>query len=294
MNTETLRLSATDGYTLSATHFPASEGAVRLVVAGATGVPQGFYRRMAAFLSDQGHPVVTFDYRGIGRSRNGKLRGFQATFTDWAQLDLEAVLNWSLERGPTVVVGHSFGGQAFGFLRRSNETRGLYAFGLGTGWHGHMPLWEQFRALALWNVLGPVTTRTLGYLPARYFGLGEDLPLGVYQQWKRWCQYPRYFLDDAEFAFKERFMAVHVPIVAVSAVDDALAPPVSRDVLLTGYQNAPITRIDVALNAGPLGHMGYFRSGPGERLWEALLKWLRTRGTHAENAPTPPGKTPHP
>ena len=59
---------------------------------------------------------------------------------------------------------------------------------------------EQLRVLAMWRVVGPAIISWQGYLAWRRLGLGEDLPLGVYRQWRRWCRFPRYFLDDPAMA----------------------------------------------------------------------------------------------
>lgn len=268
-------IATQDGYSLSALYYAAEKPMpFQLLMAGATGVPQLFYRKFATFVAERGHSVLTFDFRGIGKSKQGPLTDFDATFTDWATLDLEAALAWALQRGPTVVVGHSFGGHAFGFLAQANQTRGLYTFGTGAGWHGYMPFGERLKARMLWSVLGPITTRRTGYLPSRRLGLGEDLPIGVYRQWKKWCGHPKYFFGDPEFAFHERFASVRVPIVAVSSTDDPWAPPRSRDVFMAGYKQACYTPIDIHPGQEPIGHMGYFRSGPGEPLWQELVDWL--------------------
>ena len=270
-------IQTADNYSLSALHYESKESCtIRVLVAGATGVPQLFYRKLAMFLADRGHSVLTFDFRGVGKSKQSSLKGFDASFIDWATIDLAAALAWSLERGRTLVVGHSFGGHAFGFLEQANETCGLYTFGTGAGWHGYMPLFDNLRARLLWNVLGPISTTWTGYLPSKRLGLGEDLPLGVYRQWKTWCSHPKYFFGDPEFKHEEQFASVRVPIVAVSSLDDPWAPPVSRDAFMAGYPQAPYTPIDV-VPSEPIGHMGYFRSGPGEPLWQDLASWLANR-----------------
>jgi predicted alpha/beta hydrolase len=48
----------------------------------------------------------------------------------------------------------------------------------------------------MWRVVAPALVRWKGYLPWSLLGMGEDLPLGVYRQWRRWCGYPHYFFDD--------------------------------------------------------------------------------------------------
>jgi predicted alpha/beta hydrolase len=276
-------LAARDDYPLGVTLYGALESSkhTRLVLmAGATGVPQGFYRRFAEFLAARGHAVLTLDYRGIGRSKHGSLRGFQADYLDWAGKDLSAVLSWAVERARTFVVGHSFGGHAFGLLPDANATAGLWTFGTGAGWHGHMPLREQPKVLAMWNLLGPAATGVFGYLPSRYFGLGEDLPLGVYRQWKRWCRYPRYFFDDAQAPVRAPFDAVTVPVRGTNSLDDAWAPPASARAFLEGYRNAKLSLEELApraLGLRGIGHMGYFRPPAGAQLWPRVADWVEGR-----------------
>ncbi|UUZ49573.1 hypothetical protein LP420_04710 [Massilia sp. B-10] len=40
--------------------------------------------------------------------------------------------------------------------------------------------------------------RLKGYLAWSWLGMGEDLPVDVYRQWKHWCSFPRYFFQDPE------------------------------------------------------------------------------------------------
>jgi len=104
--------SARDGYTLAATVFTppqAPRGAV--LINAATAVPRKIYRGFAASLAEQGHTVLTYDYRGIGGSRPASLRGFNARMRDWAALDVAAAIDhmrsvWP--KLPLAVVGHSF------------------------------------------------------------------------------------------------------------------------------------------------------------------------------------------
>jgi predicted alpha/beta hydrolase len=108
--------------------------------------------------------------------------------------------------------------------------------------------------------------------------MGEDLPLNVYRQWKHWCRYPRYFFDDPAMALLgERFARVRTPIVAANALDDAWAPPRSRDAFMAAYRNAGWQGVDIdpqRAGLGPVGHMGYFR--PAARpLWDGVLDWFR-------------------
>ena len=82
MNTpEALTLTTRDGYALQALRYPAT-GPLRghLVVAGATGVPQLFYKNFALFAAQHGYTTLTVDYRGIGLSKPAELRGFEMDY----------------------------------------------------------------------------------------------------------------------------------------------------------------------------------------------------------------------
>ncbi len=109
---------AADGHELAVTRFPA-EGAAwaTVLIAGAMGIRQAFYEPLARFLAENGLHVLTFDYRGMGASRKAGLRGFEATVTDWAEGDLDAMLREARAMGPGLpafAIGHSLGGQLFG------------------------------------------------------------------------------------------------------------------------------------------------------------------------------------
>lgn len=280
-------LMAADGYRLAAMIYApqlrqsmseVAQETVKghIVVASATGVPQGFYRRFAEYASQRGFKVLTFDYRGIGQSNYASLKGFSASFLDWAQLDLAAAVDAMSEADiPLFMVGHSFGGQALGLLPNHHKVARLYTFATGAGWHGWMPLSEQIKVFFMWRLVGPLLTRWKGYLHWQQLGMGEDLPLEVYRQWKRWCRFPHYFFDDPVMhGIAEQFAAVTTPIVAANALDDLWAPPNSRDAFLRGYQNAKQVVIDLdPRDTGPLGHMGYFRAH-ALPLWSNVLDWF--------------------
>jgi predicted alpha/beta hydrolase len=272
-----------DGFEIALTHFipqtrkretPAPQ---LVLIAGATGVPQQFYRRFATALAEQGYQSITMDYRGIGLSRTtSSLRGFQADFMDWAEQDVPAVLDWMLSRGQVSVVGHSFGGHAFGLLDRANETKGIYSFATGAGWSGYMPFAERLRVEFLWKLMGPVTTGVLGYMPGKAIG-GEDLPLGVYRQWRKWCANPKYWFDDPSFERREKFSKVVVPVAFSNSKDDLWALPASAAAFQSGYTSAQTELISYApqeFGLKAIGHMGYFRSLVGNVLWPKVFDWL--------------------
>lgn len=277
---ETLTLQTQDGYAICAQRYVAT-GPLRghLIVAGATGVPQRFYRAFASFAAAQGYTTLTLDYRGIGLSKPATLRGFRMQYLDWARQDLRAAVDaMASDSVPLFMVGHSFGGHAFGLLPNHRRVARFYTFATGAGWHGWMPALEQCKVQLMWRILGPVMTWWKGYLPWSKLGMGEDLPLGVYRDWKHWCSYPRYFFDDPTLShqLQSLFDTVSTPIVAANATDDLWAPPASRDAFMAAYRHTHLQALDIdpkGRGMRAIGHMGYFRR-QAQPLWEDALRWF--------------------
>jgi predicted alpha/beta hydrolase len=274
---EALTLTTADGYKIAALTY-ASQVAVKghLVVAGATGVPQGFYRRFAEYASAQGFTTLTLDYRGIGLSKPATLKGFRMDYLDWARQDIAAAVeSMTSPDMPLFMVGHSYGGHAFGLLPNHHRVTRFYAFATGAGWHGWMPPLERIKVQLMWNIIGPVLTRWKGYLAWSKLGMGEDLPLGVFHQWRHWCRYPRYFFEDPAMPqLSAMFAQVRTPIIAVNALDDLWAPPKSRNAFMQAYSSAQVVMQDIDPKiSGPIGHMGYFRPA-AKPLWDKVFSWF--------------------
>ncbi len=279
--TETpMKLAARDGFQLALSHF-LPEGKARGVVLmlGATGVQRRFYRRFAELLAEQGLETVTVDYRGIGDSRPSTLAGFPCTYADWFDLDVPTAFDFARSRGPVVVVGHSFGGHAFGRLPSPNDALGLVTVGSGAAWSGYMTPGERLRAEFFWKVVGPLAVSVAGYVPGKVWG-GEDLPLGVYRDWRRWSQFPNYFFDDATLDLKRVFARVTVPVLGLTARDDAWIPPKSMEVFLSHYSNAPLTLETLEprdWGVRSIGHMGPFRRDGLPKVFPRLLRFIDER-----------------
>lgn len=277
-----LTLQAQDGFPLQALFFPAvGQRKGRLIVAGATGVKQRFYSRFASFAAEQGMDVWTLDYRGIGLSRPQRLAELKMNYLDWARLDLAALLDHVLAQGegPVWMVGHSYGGHAFGLLPGHDQVQRFATFATGAGWHGWMPPLERLSVLFMWHVLGPLIVRRKGYLAWSLLGMGEDLPRDVFVQWRHWCRWPRYFFDDPAMPeVSAQFARVQTPILAINATDDKWAPPASRDAFMSGYSQAPMQAMTIeprSLGMSGIGHMDYFRP-QARALWQQTLDWLET------------------
>ena len=186
-----LSIATEDGYDLAATLWTTPQARGLALIAPATGVPHGFYRRFARHLNAAGLDALSFDWRGMSASRPPRgMRDPGLTMWNWGTRDLASAISEGerLAAGrPLVFVGHSFGGQALGLAANAERVQRALFVGAQHGWMGHWP-WQQRALLAfLWKVGLPATTRLTGRFPAALFGMGEPLPRDVALQWADWC-----------------------------------------------------------------------------------------------------------
>lgn len=219
--------------------------------------------------------MLTFDYRGVAQSAPKRLKGFKMSYLDWGTLDLAAAIDFLAQDPiPLFMVGHSYGGQALGLAPNHAKVTAMYCFGTGAGWHGYMPFKEKMKVQVIWNIIFPPMVAVTGYLPWSKLNMGADLPIGVYQQWRKWCKNPTYFFADPEqHALIAQYAQVKTPIYAVSALDDDWALPNSRHAFMQHYSNAPMQFINISASdygLKEIGHMGYFRKG-SEKIWNEIL-----------------------
>jgi predicted alpha/beta hydrolase len=276
---EPARIPATDGFPIPATLFtPAGESPERVVlVAPATGVRRRLYDAFARSLAARGMGVVTWDWRGTGESRPERMRGFQASMSDWARRDLPGVIDWAGGRFPDArlfAAGHSFGGQGIGLAPNADRLRGVVLIAAQSGWWGHWPRGQRWKYALLWHAVMPPMTRALGYFPFRRLGMGEDLPRGVALEWARWCRSPEYLGD---WSGHERLRA---PLLAIGFSDDPFAPRDAVAALVDRYGSAEKEHrhiVPADAGAARIGHFGFFREGVTPGLWADVADWLQAR-----------------
>lgn len=265
-----LVLRAADGVELAATRYAAA-GTPRatLVVAAATGVPMGFYRRFAQWAAAQGVSVLCFDYRGVGRSRPPRLRGFAADFSHWT-LDIDAALSHALDGSavPVSVLGHSIGGFLAPAAARAPDAHRLVLVGAQSAYWRDWPQPQRWPMALLWHAAMPAVTAACGFFPGRALGLGEDLPRGVAMQWAM-----RPWRDPfAAGPLRERYARALPPLHLVAATDDVFATEAALqrvDDALGG--RARRHRIEPqALGVARLGHFALFHEA-GRAAWPRLL-----------------------
>jgi predicted alpha/beta hydrolase len=284
---------AEDGYALGATLFlPRGTKQHAVLINSATAVPRKIYRKFASYLARRGSAVLTYDYRGIGDSRQRaligynkpkSLVGFKATMVDWAALDITAAVKWMRERYhnvPLTYVGHSFGGQALGLLADNTEVKRALLVAAQAGYWKLMASPERYRVYALLNFAGMPLTRMLGYMPG-WAGVGEDLPKGVFEQWTRWVMSPRYLFDEPNLKALSNFTKYTGALRTICLSDDPWATRPAIELLASGFKSTTpdiITIKPADVDASAIGHLGFFRPEHRDTLWRGAAEWLEAEG----------------
>lgn len=282
MSETKIQIASRDGLLLDSIllEAPASiRGVVQ--VAGGTGIKKEFYLNFARYLQDQGYHVLLFDYRGIGGSKPQSLRGFEAKNHEWGQKDMAAVLDWLDDRYPSMpkfLVGHSAGGQQLGMMDNHHKFSKALLISSSTGYWKWIASPYKYFTLFVWQGLTPFLLSTVGYLPASWFGLGEDLPKGVAAEWRSWCMNPSYFGKYfGSFIPKQFYSKVKIPLHFLYPEDDPIATDKTVISLCGFYANATITTEKIFLrdnNLQKVGHLGFFSRKAKERLWRKAIASL--------------------
>jgi predicted alpha/beta hydrolase len=279
--------TANDGVALAGTWFEPAHGrpkaSTAVVIVCGAGIPARVYHGLARYLAERGAAVLTFDYRGIARSRAGSLRGMTSGMDDWAHRDIDAALalaGASCPDLPLSVVAHSIGTLLIGAAPGAARVARSVFIGAHTGyWRDYHANWRWLLFL-VWHAFMPAVTRVVGYFPGRALRLGEDLPRQVAYDWAGRLKpaLVRTQRDAQRFGpYLHHLADFRASTLALSISDDAFAPPEAAERLLAMYPRLVARRETLSpasLGRRRLGHFGFVRSGPGQQIWRRIAEWL--------------------
>ncbi len=277
---ESVTVEATDGYELAARRFSARDRRPRgvVIINGATGVTQRFYRRFAEMLAGAGYVAVTYDYRGVGESSPDSLRGFSAYLEHWAR-DYAGVVKWARDEHPeqpVAVIGHSIGGVLLGFEECSAQLDAVLTVAAGTAYYGDRPFGRRL-ATRVTNTALHGLALAFGYLPASKLRAGEDLPTGIVEELSWRARYPDFRAQIAARGLTPNFDQVRAPLLSIGISDDSESTPAAIDRLHRLYSSAEIEMIELGSvddSSDAIGHFGFFRARHEDTMWPHATRWL--------------------
>ncbi|MTI33047.1 alpha/beta hydrolase family protein [Xanthovirga aplysinae] len=269
------------GYEITSTEFEATTNPLGVVIiSSATGVKQNYYFKFAEFLNSEGYSTITFDYGGIGESKNESLKTFDTNAFNWGNNDLESVIQFYTEKytgKPLTVIGHSIGGQLIGLTPSAQNINNIVLVASQTGYWKFWKGIEKLKMLFNWYFIFPILTRVYGFFPGKGLGAMEDLPKSMALEWRKWCASPNYLFDHIEEEYLN-FDKLKCELHSYSVSDDNYAPKKAVDWLANKYSRALITRKHINpkdLNHSKIGHFGFFKEKMKDTFWKMMLKDIK-------------------
>lgn len=281
---QSIELTANNRYLHCVRFDPVSTAKATIVIAAALGVKQRFYQPIARWLSEQGYRVITFDYYGIGQSVDKPLKHIQSNITDWAELDMTAVIDYAQscqQSEPLIWLAHSLGGQIVALAHNADKIDKMVTIASGTGYWLKASKQVRRTSWLLWYFAVPVSTPIAGYFPGKRLNMVGDMPAAAMKQWSRWCRSKDYLFDNITAEQTARYNAFSAPINAFHITDDELLQRSNIESLLSHYPNADKILKELSPQMTEhkgIGHFNFFRSQFKESLWRKNL--LETLSVH--------------
>ena len=269
---------AADCFRLAVAYFDSfrkTDSSRVVVVNAGAGVSQAFYAPFAAWLADQGIPVILYDYRGIGRSRGKSIRRLDADIYEWGSKDCARIFQAATERYPRAtmsVIGHSVGSIVTGFVNNPPKIERMLLVSPHTGYFGDYAPRAKPRMFVQWHVLMPLVTRVVGFFPGRFLGLPEDLPYNVAISWAK----RRFRWNTGKDMKHGVFSQIVSKSLIVRPEDDPFATTDAARRVRGHFPNVEFCDHVLRLNPGEraIGHFGFFHPRSRESMWPIALDWL--------------------
>jgi predicted alpha/beta hydrolase len=262
------------------TYTPIKDIKGAILIGPATGVKKQFYASFAAFLAENGYGVITFDNRGIGESLIGNINQCDASLQCWGEKDMPAVFEQLQKTFPNTkyhLIGHSAGGQLIGLMHNAMEFTSIFNFACSSGQLNNMRNVSLIKAHFFMNLFIPLSNFFFGHTKSQWFGMGEQLPKAVAEQWRLWCNGEGYVkVAFGKTVHKHLYNELSIPSLWVNAIDDEIAIDENVMDMISVFpkleaKTLTLSAKDCDLNE--IGHMKFF-SRKSKILWEHALNWL--------------------
>ena len=289
-----VKIATDDGYQLAGSEYrPATTESngntgtaaapghgIGVVINGATGVLRQYYDGFARFLCHQGFTVLTYDFRGIGGSRQHAPGAPVPTMLHWGQRDMDAALSFFIERHPQLLIkgiGHSIGGQLLGVLPDNNRYHGFLNIASQHIYWKNWPLRDRALTAAFFFGVLPLFYKSVGGLPKWVLG-AEYLPKQVARDWSRFGRNKAYIADEQGQPLRQGFSGYRGRMRFYAMADDRrFAPPACVRELEKLFSSAD-TEVRVLhphdYDMKAIDHFGFFKKSMHQRAWQESADWL--------------------
>jgi predicted alpha/beta hydrolase len=273
----TSEIQAKDGTPIGITTYSPKHANGKVMIIAPTGsANQGLYQLFAGFFQLEGFVVITFDYRGIGRSLPGELKGFAASMQQWAVQDIDAVILFARNHYPMqeiIYVGHCVGGEIVGLARASQYINKLVLVNSALSCKKLWPLRYRFRIITTRTIVRWMN-RWFGYFPGKRIGYTDNVPGNVIYEWVNWCCHANGLFDKFP---DNNYRKLQIPLLAFSFSDNWNTPRKAVSELLNRFSGAMITWHHLTpsqAGAKKIGHSGFFNSSHEKTMWTRLRNWI--------------------
>jgi len=253
-----------------------------------TAAKMRFYQSFLRFFAERGYVVGQLGYRACAEGPKTDLVNCGFNCADYGRFDMPAGKNYLQQQFPNLpffILGHSGGGQQLPFVEDLDNVVGAQFFGVSTGFAPEMPLNYRLQSHFFFYLFGPLSLATKGYIAASRYKIMEDLPPGIFKDWRAWCTSPDYFFD-------ERFYGKTVPIVDFDRIKFPIHHYHSSDEVISTRENVRTFWQHWKSSGGisheliqpedhrvqEISHFGYFRDKMKATLWQEVVErfeeWL--------------------
>jgi predicted alpha/beta hydrolase len=275
---EKVKLKENANYTLCGYWISLSSNNLKgtILVCPAMGISAKFYINMSSWIAEQGYAILILDYRGVGLSAPDNLKFFEADLYDWVD-DMEIAGQWLKNRHPQlpcIFVGHSIGGQLFGFISKKDLFSKAVFIACSTGyWFDTGNKWKNFLLL---KTIMPLSAHVWGFINARFFKQGDNYPKGAGMQWRKWCLSPHYFGIEL-ITDRSNFLLFDKKIISIWFSDDPIANERNIPKLLAFYKSAITQTLQLTpreFKLSKIGHTAFLSKRMKDTVWPAIANTL--------------------